>query len=52
MSMKHNVSTEEVNKITSSSNNGKRMKSIDSTEKYSYGSSKNIKYVKWNNITK
>ena len=37
----HNVFTEEINKIALSSNDDKRMKSIDSIETFSYGTSKN-----------
>ena len=43
MSKKHNVSTEEVSKITLSFSDGKRIKSLDSIGKYSYGSSKDTK---------
>ena len=39
-SKRHNVSTEEINKIVSSSNDDKRMESIDSIETYAYGISK------------
>ena len=36
----HNVFTEEINKIILSSNDDKRMRSIDSIEAYAYGTSK------------
>ena len=39
-SERHNVSTKEINKITLSSNDDKRMHSIDSIETYAYGTSK------------
>ena len=39
-SERHNVFTEEINKIALSSNNDKRMQSIDSIETYAYGTSK------------
>ena len=39
---RHNVFTEEVNKICLSSNDDKRMQSIDSIERYSCGSSKDL----------
>ena len=41
-SERHNVFTEAVNKICLSSNDDKRMQSIDSMEKYSCGSSKDL----------
>ena len=37
-----NVFTEEINKIALSSNDDKRMQSIDSIETYAYGTSKNL----------
>ena len=37
---KHNIFTEKINKITLSSNDDKRMQSIDSIETYAYGTSK------------
>ena len=40
--MKHNVFTEETNKIALSSNDDKRMQSIDSIETYPHGMSKDI----------
>ena len=46
MSEKHNVFTEEVNKIVLSANNDKRIQSIGSIETYAYGRSKNIVYKK------
>ena len=36
----HNIFTEEINKIPLSSNDNKRMQSIDSIETYAYGTSK------------
>ena len=36
----HNVFSEEINEIVLISNNDKRMQSIDLTETYSYGTSK------------
>ena len=41
-SERHNVFTEEINKIALSSNGDKRMKSIDSIERYAYGTSKDL----------
>ena len=41
-SMLHNALTEEINKITLSSNNDKRMQSIYSVETYAYGTSRDI----------
>ena len=41
-SERHNVFTEEINKIALSSNDGKRIQSIDSIETYGYGISKNL----------
>ena len=41
-SERHNVFTEEINKIALSSNNDKRMQSIDSIETYAYGTSKDL----------
>ena len=53
---RHNVFTEEINKIALSSNDDKRMQSIDSIETYPYGTSKDlvseIKLIKCNNIIK
>ena len=45
-SERHNVFTEEINKISLSSNDDKRMSSIGLTEKYAYGTSRDIIYVK------
>ena len=39
-SERHKVFTEEINKIAFSSNDDKRMQSIDSTETYTYGTSR------------
>ena len=39
-SERHNVFTEEINKIALSLNDDKRMQSIDSVETYGYGTSK------------
>ena len=41
-SERDNVFTEETNKIALSSNDNKRIQSIDSIETYAYGTSKNI----------
>ena len=41
-SEKHNVFTEEINKIALSSNDDKRMQSIDSLETYAYGTSNDL----------
>ena len=38
----HNVFTKEINKITLSSNDDKRMQSIDWIESYAYGIRKNL----------
>ena len=55
-SERHNVFTEKINKITLSSNDDKRIQSIDSIEKYPYGISKDLvsdkQEVKCNNIIK
>ena len=52
----HNVFTEEINKITVSSNDDERMQSIDLIKTYAYGINKNIvsekEEIKCNNITK
>ena len=37
---RYNIFTQEINKINLSSNNDKRMQSIDSIETYAYGMSK------------
>ena len=39
---KHNIFTEEINKIVLSSNNDNRMRSIDSIKTYAYRKSKNL----------
>ena len=48
--------THEINKIALSSNNDKRMQSIDSIETYAYGTSKDLvskkEEIKYNNIIK
>ena len=41
-SEKHDVFTEEINKIALSSNDNKRMQTIDSIETYAYGTSKDL----------
>ena len=55
-SARHNVFTEEINKIDLSSNDDERMQSIDSIETYAYGTSKDIvsekEKMKYNNIMK
>ena len=55
-SERHNVSTEKINKIALSSNDDKRMQSIDSIEIYAYGTSKGLvsskEEIKCNNIIK
>ena len=55
-SERHNVFTEEINKIALSSNDGKRIQSVDSIETYGYGISKNLisekEEIKCNNIRK
>ena len=55
-SERHNVFTEEINKIALSSNGDKRMKSIDSIERYAHGTSKDLvnekETNKCKNITK
>ena len=55
-SMLHNALTEEINKITLSSNNDKRMQSIYSVETYAYGTSRDIvsekEDIKCDNIIK
>ena len=45
-SERHNVFTEVINKIALSSNDDKRMQSIDLTETYAYGMSKDVICVK------
>ena len=49
-SEKHNVFTEEINKIALSSNDDKRIQSIDSIEAHAYGRSKAKKQQCNNNI--
>ena len=55
-SERHDVFTEGINKTALSSNDDKRMQSIDSTETYEYGSSKDLasekEEIKCNNIIK
>ena len=55
-SEKHNVFTEEINKIALSSNDDKRMQSIDSIETNAYGMSKDLvsekEEITCNNIIK
>ena len=54
--MKGSVFTEEIKKIALSSNDDKRMQSIDSIETYAYGTSKDLvnekEEAKCNNIVK
>ena len=45
-SKKHNVFTEDVNKIVLSTDNDKRIQSIDSTETYVYGTNEEIIHEK------
>ena len=53
-SERHNVFTKEINKISLSSINDKRIESIDSVETYVYGTSKDLvckkEEIKCNNI--
>ena len=55
-SERHNVFTEEINKIALSSNDDKRMQPIDSVETYAYGTSKDLvsekEEIKCKNIIK
>ena len=55
-SERHNVFTEEIGKIPLSSNENKRMQSIDSIETYTYGTSKDLvsdkEEIKCSNIIK
>ena len=55
-SERQNVFTEEINKITLSSNDDKRMQSIDSLETYAYGKSLDLvnkkEGINCNNIVK
>ena len=56
MSERHNIFTEEINKFALSSNDDKRMQSIDSIETYSYRTRKDVvnekEEIKCNNIIK
>ena len=51
---KHNVFTEEINKISLSPNDDKRMKSFDLIETYAYGTTKDLvsekEKIKCNNL--
>ena len=53
---KHNIFTEEINKISLSSNEDKRIQSIYSIENYAYGMNKNLvckkEEIKCNNVIK
>ena len=53
---RHNVFTEEINKIALSSDDDKRMQSIDSIESYAYGMNKDVvckkEEIKCNNVIK
>ena len=53
---RHNVFYEEINKIFLSSNDDRKMQSIDSIETYAYGTSKDLvsekEEIKCNNIIK
>ena len=49
---RHNVFTEEINKIALSSNDDKRMQSIDSNETYAYDLVSEKEEIKCNNIIK
>ena len=55
-SERHNVFTEEINKIALSSNDNRRIQSTDSIETYAYGTSKDLvsekEEIKCNNIIK
>ena len=55
-SERHNIFTEEINKIALSSNDDERMRSVDSIETYEYGTSKDLiskkEKNKLNNIIK
>ena len=52
----HNIFTEEINEMALSSNEDKRMQSIDSIEIYAYGTTRDLvideKKIKCNNIIK
>ena len=49
---RHNFFTEEINKIVLSSNDDKRMQSVDSIERYPYGTSKDLVSEKGADVTK
>ena len=55
-SERHNVFTKEINNIALSSNDDKRIQSIDSIETYAYGTNKDLvsekEVIKYNNIIK
>ena len=55
-SERHNVFTEEINKIALSSNDDKRIQSIDSIKTCAYGTSKDLvsekEVIKCNNVIK
>ena len=55
-SEKHNIFTEEINTIALSSNDDKRMQSIDSIETHAYGTNRDLvsenQEIKCNNIMK
>ena len=50
-SKRHNIFTEEINKIALTSNYDKRMQSIDSIETYTYGTCKDLVSEKRLNTT-
>ena len=53
-SEKHNIFTEEINKMALSLNDDKRMQSVDLMETYAHGTSKDLckkEEIKFNNIT-
>ena len=56
MCERHNIFTEEINKFALSSNDDKRMQSVDSIETYSYRTRKDVvnekEEIKCNNIIK
>ena len=55
-SEKHNVFTEEINKIALSSNDDRRIQSIDSIETYEFGTRKDLvsdkEGIRYNNMIK
>ena len=55
-SKKHNIFAQEINNIALSSNDNKRMKSIDPTETHTYGTNQDLvrekEEIKCNNIMK